>query len=51
MAEKKNKTNTKGKKQNKIKVDKKELIVTIVVLVAAIGLGFFLGKALFDALY
>ena len=36
-----------GKTKNKIKVDKKELIVTIVVLVAAIVLGFFLGKALY----
>lgn len=40
-----------GKTKNKIKVDKKELIVTIVVLVAAIVLGFFIGKALFEAMY
>lgn len=40
-----------GKTKNKIKVDKKELIVTIVVLAAAIVLGFFLGKALFEAMY
>lgn len=38
-------------KKNKPKVDKKELIVTIVVLVAAIVLGFIAGKALFDAMY
>lgn len=38
-------------KKNKVKVDKKELIVTIVVLVAAIVLGFIAGKAMFDALY
>ena len=40
-----------AKKKNKIKVDKKELIVTIVVLIAAIILGFIAGKALFDAMY
>lgn len=40
-----------AKKKNKSKVDKKELIVTIVVLLAAIVLGFFIGKALFDAMY
>ena len=38
-------------KKNKPKVDKKELIVTIVVLLAAIVLGFFIGKALFEAMY
>lgn len=36
-------------KKNKIKVDKKELIITIVVLVSALVLGIFLGKELFDA--
>ena len=40
-----------AKEKNKIKVDKKELIVTIVVLVAAVILGFIAGKALFDAMY
>ena len=44
MANKKN-------KKNQIYVDKKELIITIVVLVAAIILGFVAGKALFDAFY
>lgn len=39
------------KKKNKVKVDKKEIIVTVIVLVAAIILGFIFGKALFDALY
>lgn len=39
------------KKKNKEKVDKKEIIITVIVLVAAIALGFFLGKTLFDALY
>ena len=38
-------------KKNKPKVNKKELIVTIVVLIAAIILGFIAGKALFDAMY
>ena len=45
MAQKKNKT------KQKIKVDKKEIIVTTIVLIAAIILGFIAGKALFDALY
>ena len=36
-------------KKNKIKVDKKELIITAVVLVSALALGIFLGKALFDS--
>ena len=40
-----------AKKKNKVKVDKKEVIVTIVVLVAAVILGFIAGKTLFDALY
>lgn len=38
-------------KKNKTKVNKKELIITIVVLAAAIVLGFIAGKALFDAIY
>ena len=38
------------KKKNKVKVDKKELIVTIIVLLASIVLGFLLGKSLFDSL-
>ena len=39
------------KKENKkkIKVNKKELIVTTVVIVLALVLGIFLGKELFDA--
>ena len=40
-----------AKKNNKTKVNKKELIVTIVVLIAAIIIGFIAGKALFDAMY
>jgi len=38
-------------KKNKVKVDKKELIVTIAVIIGALILGFLLGKALFDAIY
>ena len=38
-------------KKNKSKVDKKELIVTIIVLAASVVLGFFVGKALFEAMY
>lgn len=38
-------------KKNKTKTSKKELIITIVVLVAAIILGFIVGKELFDAVY
>ena len=40
-----------GKNKNKIKIDKKELIVTIVVLLAAIVLGFLIGKELFEVMY
>ena len=36
-------------KKNKIKVNKKELIITIVVIVAELVLGIFLGKELFDS--
>lgn len=36
-------------KKNKIKVDKKEIIITVVVLVSALVLGIFLGKELFDS--
>lgn len=43
--------NIMANKKKKVKVDKKELIVTIVVLVAAIIIGFIAGKALFDAMY
>ena len=39
------------KKKNKIKFDRKELIVTIVVLIAAIILGFIAGKSMFDSLH
>lgn len=38
-------------KNKKTKVNKKELIITIIVLVAAIILGFIVGKELFDAVY
>lgn len=38
-------------KKNKTKTSKKEIIITIVVLVAAIILGFIVGKELFDAVY
>ena len=38
-------------KKNKVNFNKKELIVTIIVLVAAIILGFFAGKALYEAMY
>lgn len=38
-------------KKNKLTVAKKEIIVTIVVLVASIVLGFLIGKELFDSMY
>ena len=38
-------------KKNKSKVDKKELIITIIVIIASLILGFLLGKALFEAVY
>ena len=36
-------------KKKKINIDKKELIITITVIVLALILGIFLGKELFDA--
>lgn len=38
-------------KKNKVKFNKKELIITIVVLVASVILGFIAGKALYEAMY
>ena len=38
-------------KKEKIKIDKKELIITIIVLILAIILGFIIGKFLFEAVY
>ena len=38
-------------KKNKLQFDKKELIITIGVLLGTLVLGFFLGKALFEAIY
>lgn len=35
----------------KLNYSKKEIIITIIVLVAAIILGFLIGKVLFEALY
>ena len=39
----------KENKNKKIIIDKKELIISIVVIVLALILGIFLGKELFDA--
>jgi hypothetical protein len=39
-----------AKKKNKAKINKKEIIITICVLLGAIILGFTAGKALFEAL-
>ena len=41
----------KKEKKNKITINKKELIITIVVLVLCIVVGFFAGKALYEAMY
>lgn len=38
-------------KKNKSKVNTKEIIITIAVLVVAIIVGFIAGKALFDVVY
>lgn len=38
-------------KKNKIKIDKKELIITIVVLAASVIVGFIAGKTLYDIMY
>lgn len=33
------------------KINKKELVITIIVLIASIILGFIIGKSMFEALY
>lgn len=38
-------------KKAKAKIDKKELIITVVVLLVAIIVGFIAGKAIFEAFY
>ena len=38
-------------KDNKLTDKQKELIITIIVLVASVVVGFFIGKVLFDAMY
>lgn len=38
-------------KKYKLKFNKTELIVTIIVLIASLVLGFLLGKSMFDKLY
>lgn len=38
-------------KNNKSKINKKEIIVTVVVLILAILIGFIAGKALFDVMH
>lgn len=35
--------------KNKTKLEKKEIIITVIVLVTSLILGIFLGKELFDA--
>lgn len=39
------------KKDKKSNINKKELIVTIIVLVLSVVIGFLVGKELFEALY
>ena len=43
------KKENKKDQKNKLVIDKKELIITITVIVLALILGIFLGKELFDA--
>ena len=38
-------------KKNKLNVNKKELIITIVTLVLSVIIGFIAGKALFESFY
>ena len=45
------KENLINNKKNIIKIDKKELVTTIIVLILAIILGFIIGKFLFEAVY
>ena len=39
------------KKEKKLNINKKELIITIIVLVLSVVIGFIVGKELFEALY
>ena len=39
------------KKKGKLNVDKKEIIITLVVLIISIIIGFIAGKGLFEAFY
>ena len=39
------------KKKKKLNINKKELIVTIIVLVLSVIIGFLIGKELFEAYY
>lgn len=38
-------------KKNKMNINKKEIIITIIVLVLCIVVGFFAGKALYETMY
>ena len=38
-------------KNNKFKMDKKEIVITVGVLLGSVILGFIIGKNLFEALY
>ena len=39
------------KKEKKLNINKKELIVTIIILVLSVIIGFLIGKELFEAYY
>ena len=45
------KENLINNKKNIIKIDKKELVTTIIVFILAIILGFIIGKFLFETVY
>ena len=51
MEERMKKNKVEAKELDQAKIDKKELIVTIIVLLISIIIGFYIGKAMFDALY
>lgn len=43
--------NIESKKENGLTSKKKELLITVLVLLCSVVVGFFIGKVLFDALH
>ncbi len=47
----KDNNNIENKKENGLTPKQKELLITIIVLLCSVVVGFFIGKVLFDALH